>query len=104
MDSGADDPYGPGFPIQRSPDQRLLTASPKLFAGSHVFHRCLAPRHPPWTLIHLTNATLKHWMYLPKADTQLTIDSTCKEQTSTTPKGRRNMSVTQQHPPMIGGG
>ena len=28
-----------GLPIQISPDHRLFTTSPKLFAGYHVFHR-----------------------------------------------------------------
>lgn len=50
-----------GFPIRTPPDQSLLTGSPKLFAGSHVLHRRSAPRHPPWALVRLTNATLKHW-------------------------------------------
>src|ERR1043165_3272341 len=44
----------PGFPIRISPDQRLLSDSPKLFAASHVLHRLLAPRHPPCALNSLT--------------------------------------------------
>ena len=44
----------PGFPIQTSPDHRLFATSPTLFAGYHVFHRLLLPRHPPYALIHLT--------------------------------------------------
>jgi hypothetical protein len=43
-----------GFPIRTSPDQSLFASSPKLFAGYHVLHRLLPPRHPPHTLIHLT--------------------------------------------------
>ena len=43
-----------GFPIQRSPDQSLFSDSPKLFAAYHVFHRLLAPRHPPDALNNLT--------------------------------------------------
>ena len=39
-----------GFPIQKSPDQRLFAASPKLIAGYHVFHRLLLPSHPPYAL------------------------------------------------------
>ena len=27
---------------------------PRLIAANHVLHRLAAPRHPPWTLIHLT--------------------------------------------------
>ena len=44
----------PGCPIRRSPDQSLLSGSPKLFAASHVLHRLLAPRHPPYALSSLT--------------------------------------------------
>ena len=43
-----------GFPIQKSPDQSLFSGSPKLIAAYHVFHRLLAPRHPPYALSSLT--------------------------------------------------
>jgi hypothetical protein len=43
-----------GFPIQKSPDQSLFGSSPKLIAACHVFHRLLAPRHPPFALSSLT--------------------------------------------------
>jgi hypothetical protein len=51
-----DDPVlpGPGCPIGISPDQSLLSGSPKLFAASHVLLRLLAPRHPPYALSSLT--------------------------------------------------
>src|SRR3989339_886595 len=39
-----------GYPIRISPDQRLLTTSPKLFAGCYVLHRLLMSRHPPFAL------------------------------------------------------
>src|SRR6185369_7520460 len=44
----------PGFPIRKSPDQSLLSGSPKLIAASHVLRRLLAPRHPPCALSSLT--------------------------------------------------
>ncbi len=44
-----------GFPIRRSPDQRLLSGSPKLIAACHVLRRLLAPRHPPCALSSLTS-------------------------------------------------
>ena len=47
-----------GSPIQTSPDQRLFSNSPKLIAAFHVFHRLLAPRHPPFALSSL--ATKNH--------------------------------------------
>ena len=43
-----------GFPIQKSPDQSLFSSSPKLIAAYNVFHRLLAPRHPPFALSSLT--------------------------------------------------
>ncbi len=39
MDSGADDPCGPGFPIRTSPDQSLFAGSSGLFASYYVLHR-----------------------------------------------------------------
>jgi hypothetical protein len=56
MDSAWDDPVlpGPGCPIRISPDQSLLSGSPKLNAASHVLLRLLAPRHPPYALSSLT--------------------------------------------------
>ena len=54
----------PGYPIRISPDQRLLSGFPELFAASHVLHRLLAPRHPPCALSSLTTTiratTLEH--------------------------------------------
>src|SRR5258708_40167021 len=44
----------PGCPIRTSSDQSLLSGSPKLIAASHVLHRLLAPRHPPYALSSLT--------------------------------------------------
>ena len=51
-----------GCPIRRSPDQRLLIDSPKLFANYNVLHRLLLPRHPPCALIHFNPYNLK-WFY-----------------------------------------
>ena len=44
----------PGFPIRRSADQRLFSASPRLIAAVHALHRLLVPRHPPCALPILT--------------------------------------------------
>ena len=43
----------PGCPIQKSPDQRMFSSSPKLIAAFHVFHLHLTPRHPPFALSSL---------------------------------------------------
>lgn len=55
MDSALDNAELPalGFPIRRSPDQSLVSGSPKLFAATHVLHRLSAPRHPPRALCSL---------------------------------------------------
>ena len=42
-----------GFPIRKSPDQRLFSSSPRLIAAIHVLHRLLVPRHPPCALVLL---------------------------------------------------
>jgi hypothetical protein len=42
-----------GFPIRKSPDQRLVSISPRLIAATHVLHRLSAPRHPPCALVLL---------------------------------------------------
>src|SRR6184192_1336397 len=42
-----------GFPIRKSPDQRLVSTSPGLIAAAHVLHRLSAPRHPPCALVLL---------------------------------------------------
>ena len=56
----------PGFPIRKSPDQSLLSGSPKLIAASHVLHRLLAPRHPPCALSSLTTLRRCHQMRFHK--------------------------------------
>ena len=43
-----------GFPIRKSPDQRMVSSFPGLIAAAHVLHRLLAPRHPPCALSLLT--------------------------------------------------
>lgn len=40
-----------GYPIRRSPDQRLLATSPELIAGCDVLHQRFLPRHPPCALM-----------------------------------------------------
>src|ERR671918_2439117 len=42
-----------GFPIRKSPGQRLVSTSPGLIAAAHVLRRLLAPRHPPCALVLL---------------------------------------------------
>lgn len=44
--------------IRRSPDQSLLTTPRSLSQLSHVLHRLLPPRHPPYTLSILITTLL----------------------------------------------
>ena len=41
------------FPHSDIPGSRLAYSSPRLFAVSHVLHRLLSPRHPPYALSSL---------------------------------------------------
>ena len=56
MNSVSDDAAlpAPGCPIRKSSAHSPLSGSPKLIAASHVLHRLLAPRHPPYALSSLT--------------------------------------------------
>src|SRR6266540_1726062 len=56
MNSGAGDTTQlvPGFPIRTPSDD----SSPRPIAASHVLHRLLVPRHPPYALSNLTTKML----------------------------------------------
>ena len=55
-----------GCPIRTSPDHRLCSGSPKLFAATYVLHRLLTPRHPPCALSSLTSLSLPKGAYSPR--------------------------------------
>ncbi len=42
-----------GYPIRTPSDLSSVDSSPRLIAASHVLHRLLVPRHPPYALTHL---------------------------------------------------
>jgi hypothetical protein len=44
----------PGSPIRKSWDHSLVDSSPRPIVASHVLHRLLVPRHPPFALDNLT--------------------------------------------------
>jgi hypothetical protein len=55
MYSVRDDRISPaGFPHSDTSGSMLVASSPELFAGCHVFHRLLLPRHSPCALNFLT--------------------------------------------------
>ena len=60
-----------GFPIRKSPGQRSLSTSPKLIAASHVLHRLLAPRHPPYALNSLVTSSWVSYLVVTH------VNSTC---------------------------
>ena len=43
-----------GLPHSEIPGSKPVGGSPRLIAASHVLHRLLAPRHPPFALCSLT--------------------------------------------------
>ncbi len=49
-----------GFPHSDIPGSKGVSPSPRLFAGNHVLHRRLAPRHPPYALSSLTIKSAQH--------------------------------------------
>src|SRR3970282_199689 len=52
-----------GFPIRKSPDQRMVSSFPGLIAAAHVLLRLLAPRHPPCALHLLTRKNTFYCRY-----------------------------------------
>src|SRR5690349_13404 len=60
MNSGAGDTTQlvPGFPIRTPWDHSSVDSSPRPIAASHVLHRLLVPRHPPYALSNLTTKML----------------------------------------------
>ena len=60
MNSGAGDTTQlmPGYPIRTPWDPRSVDNSPRPIAASHVLHRLLVPRHPPFALTNLTTKML----------------------------------------------
>src|SRR5688500_16442912 len=48
----------PGSPIRTPWDHSSVDSSPRPIAASHVFHRLLVPRHPPFALSNLTTKML----------------------------------------------
>src|ERR1700750_2898795 len=48
----------PGSPIRTPWDHSSVDSSPRPIAASHVLHRLLVPRHPPFALTNLTTKML----------------------------------------------
>jgi hypothetical protein len=54
----------PGFPIRTPWDHSSVDSSPRPIAASHVLHRLLVPRHPPFALDNLTTKMLASTMQI----------------------------------------
>src|SRR4029450_9229980 len=52
----------PGYPIRTPWDHSSVDSSPRPIAASHVLHRLLVPRHPPFALDNLTTKMLASTM------------------------------------------
>ncbi len=52
--------YRHGFPHSEILGSKPACGSPRLIAASHVLHRLLAPRHPPYALSSLTIKLTRH--------------------------------------------
>src|ERR1700754_1792675 len=57
-DAGDTTQLVPGYPIRTPWDHSSVDSSPRPIAASHVLHRLLVPRHPPFALDNLTTKML----------------------------------------------
>jgi hypothetical protein len=78
----------PGSPIRTPWDHSSVDSSPRPIAASHVLHRLLVPRHPPYALKNLTTKSFKdariHCAILNQHQTRTSLSAT----TSPTTAGR----------------
>ena len=58
------------FPHSDIPGSQLAYSSPRLFAVSHVLHRLLSPRHPPYALSSLTTKFTRNQILSARGDDQ----------------------------------
>src|SRR6185436_17077287 len=81
----------PGSPIRTPWDHSLVDSSPRPIAASHVLHRLLMPRHPPFALNNLTteNKMLASTVQFSTNDQPTTINATHQTPGTTSPKAGR---------------
>ena len=78
-----------GFPIRTPPDHRSVVTSPRLIADSHVLHRLLVPRHPPYALSNLETLENEH---IDQKIIELSVTKNCLQD------ARVHYAVDKQHP------
>ncbi len=94
MNSGAGDTTQlvPGFPIRTPWDHSSVDSSPRPIAASHVLHRLLVPRHPPFALSNLTTKMLASTVQFS------TNNHPHRHPHHTTPPGEDLMQRVDDHP------
>jgi hypothetical protein len=86
----------PGFPIRTPWDHSLVDSSPRPIAASHVLHRLLVPRHPPFALDNLTTKMLASTVQFSTNDQPTTRH--VRHQTRTTPGGMPHQAMPGRPP------
>src|ERR1700754_4173146 len=66
----------PGYPIRTPWDHSSVDSSPRPIAASHVLHRLLVPRHPPFALDNLTTKMLASTVQFSTNKQPTTLDPT----------------------------
>lgn len=89
----------PGFPIRTPWDHSLVDSSPRPIAASHVLHRLLVPRHPPFALDNLTTKMLASTVQFSTNDQPTTHSPTPNP---TTADGMRDQAMPGNQPPPTG--
>ena len=86
----------PGYPIRTPWDHSLVDSSPRPIAASHVLHRLLVPRHPPFALDNLTTKMLASTVQFSTNDQPTTHSPTPNP---TTAGGMRDQAMPGNHTP-----
>src|SRR3954469_17500666 len=89
-----------GFPIRTPWDHSLVDSSPRPIAASHVLHRLLVPRHPPFALDNLTtkNKMLASTVQFSTNNQPTTHSPTPATRNTTTPQGATGSPARYDEP------
>jgi hypothetical protein len=90
-----------GFPIRTSPDQSLISSSPRLIAAVHVLHRLQVPRHPPCALhllIQIENTTNRYGVFKVRAEERFRRPG----KTATAPVGAAGAGLSKLNSSVVG--
>src|SRR5688500_14680498 len=91
----------PGSPIRTPWDHSSVDSSPRPIAASHVLHRLLVPRHPPYALKNLTTKSFKdariHCAILNQHQTRHSLSASSCDQPATVMKQHRISTEPTAH-------